>query len=61
MTTTDLAGQQSMTRPQVSRCLRALRDLGLVRVERNRRYVHHGLDLAAVERIGRDVATGLQH
>ncbi|MFI1508059.1 hypothetical protein [Streptomyces sp. NPDC020597] len=58
MTTADLAGQQSMTRPQVSRCLRAL---GLVRVERNRRYVHHGLDLAAVERIGRDVATGLQH
>ncbi|WP_020123104.1 DUF5937 family protein [Streptomyces canus] len=61
MTTADLADRLSMTRPQVSRHLRALRDLGLVRVERNGRYVHYGLDLAAVERIGRDVATALQY
>jgi DNA-binding transcriptional ArsR family regulator len=50
-----------MTRPQVSRHLRALRDLGLVRVERNGRYVHYGLGTAAVERIGRDVVTALQY
>lgn len=61
MTTADLADRLSMTRPQVSRHLRVLRDLGLVRVERNGRYVHYGLDLAAVERIGRDLATALQH
>ncbi|KAB2343680.1 ArsR/SmtB family transcription factor [Actinomadura rudentiformis] len=61
MTTADLAERLSMTRPQVSRHLRVLRELGLVRVERNGRYVHYGLDLAAVERIGRDVATALQH
>ncbi|CAM5516805.1 ArsR/SmtB family transcription factor [Streptomyces aurantiogriseus] len=61
MTTADLADRLSMTRPQVSRHLRALRDLGLVRVERHGRYVHYGLDLAAVERIGRDVATALQY
>lgn len=61
MTTADLADRLSMTRPQVSRHLRTLRDLGLVRVERNGRYVHYGLDLAAVERLGRDVATALQY
>ncbi|MFF3753505.1 DUF5937 family protein [Streptomyces sp. NPDC002018] len=61
MTTADLADRLSMTRPQVSRHLRTLRDLGLVRVERNGRYVHYGLDLAAVERIGHDVATTLQY
>ncbi|WP_225877210.1 ArsR/SmtB family transcription factor [Streptomyces resistomycificus] len=61
MTTADLADRLQMTRPQVSRHLRALRDLGLVRVERNGRYVHYGLDLTAVERIGRDVATALQY
>ncbi|MFG2003469.1 DUF5937 family protein [Spirillospora sp. NPDC048911] len=61
MTTADLAERLSMTRPQVSRHLRVLRELGLVRVERNGRYVHYGLDLEAVERIGRDVATALQH
>ncbi len=61
MTTADLADRLSMTRPQVSRHLRALRDLGLVRVERNGRYVHYVLDTAAVERIGRDVMTALQY
>lgn len=61
MTTADLAHRLSMTRPQVSRHLRALRDLGLVRTERNGRYVLYGLDLGAVERIGRDVATALQY
>ncbi|WP_329034366.1 DUF5937 family protein [Streptomyces sp. NBC_01725] len=61
MTTADLAHRLTMTRPQVSRHLRALRDLGLVRAERNGRYVHYGLDLGAVERIGRDVATALQY
>ncbi|MFH0172437.1 DUF5937 family protein [Streptomyces cacaoi] len=61
MTTADLAARLSMTRPQVSRHLRVLRDLGLVRVERNGRYVHYGLDLAAVERLGRDVAVALQY
>ncbi|AVT38271.1 DUF5937 family protein [Plantactinospora sp. BB1] len=61
MTTADLADRLSMTRPQVSRHLRVLRDLGLVRVERHGRYVLYGLDLAAVERIGRDVATALQY
>jgi DNA-binding transcriptional ArsR family regulator len=61
MTTADLADRLSMTRPQVSRHLRVLRDQGLVHVQRNGRYVHYGLDLAAVERIGRDVATALQY
>jgi DNA-binding transcriptional ArsR family regulator len=60
MTTADLADRLAMTRPQVARHLRVLRELGLVRVERHGRYVHYGLDLAAVERIGRDVATALQ-
>ncbi|MER7571482.1 metalloregulator ArsR/SmtB family transcription factor [Streptomyces sp. NPDC126514] len=61
MTTADLADRLAMTRPQVSRPLRALRDPGLVRVERNGRYVPYGLDTAAVERIGRDVVTALQY
>ncbi|CAL9421482.1 hypothetical protein SUDANB105_01853 [Streptomyces sp. enrichment culture] len=61
MTTADLADRLSMTRPQVSRHLRTLRELGLVRVERNGRHVHYGLDLTAVERLGRDVATALQY
>ncbi|MGW2081687.1 DUF5937 family protein [Streptomyces sp. NPDC001939] len=61
LTTADLADRLSMTRPQVSRHLRALRDLGLVRTERDGRFVHYGLDLDAVERIGRDVATALQY
>jgi DNA-binding transcriptional ArsR family regulator len=61
MSTADLADRLSMTRPQVSRHLRVLRDLGLVQVERNGRHVHYRLDLAAVERIGPDVATALQH
>ncbi|GGZ14473.1 hypothetical protein GCM10010387_03230 [Streptomyces inusitatus] len=60
MTTADLAHRLSMTRPQVSRHLRALRDLGLVRTERQGRYVLYGLDVHAVERIGQDVATALQ-
>jgi DNA-binding transcriptional ArsR family regulator len=60
MTTADLADRLSMTRPQVARHLRVLRELGLVRMERHGRYVHYGLDLAAVERIGQDVATALQ-
>lgn len=61
MTTTDLANRLSMTRPQISRHLRTLRDLGLVTAQRNGRFVHYGLDLTAVERIGRDVATALQY
>jgi DNA-binding transcriptional ArsR family regulator len=61
MTTADLADRLAMTRPQVSRHLRTLRDLGLVRVERNGRFVHYQLDLAAVEHIGREVATALQY
>jgi DNA-binding transcriptional ArsR family regulator len=61
MTTADLAHRLSMTRPQVSRHLRTLRDLGLVRTERHGRYVHYGLDLAAVGRLGHDVATALQY
>ena len=60
MTTADLAGRLSMTRPQVSRHLRVLRDLGLVHVARHGRHVHYRLDLAAVERIGYDVAAALQ-
>ncbi len=61
MTTADLADRLSMTRPQVSRHLRVLRDLGLVQAERNGRHVHYRLDLDAVERIGRDVAAALQY
>jgi DNA-binding transcriptional ArsR family regulator len=60
MTTADLADRLSMTRPQVARHLRVLRELGLVRVERHGRYVHYGLDMVAVERIGQDVVTALQ-
>ncbi|MBL7501432.1 winged helix-turn-helix transcriptional regulator [Frankia sp. CNm7] len=61
MTTADLAERLGMTRPQVSRHLRVLRDLGLARVERDGRYARYGLDLAAVERIGHDLATALQY
>ncbi|MFJ9207746.1 DUF5937 family protein [Streptomyces sp. NPDC102264] len=61
MTTLDLAARLSMTQPQVSRHLRALRDLGLVGAERSGRFVHYRLDLAAVERIGQDVVRALQH
>jgi DNA-binding transcriptional ArsR family regulator len=61
MTTADLADRLAMTRPQVSRHLRALRDLELVRTERHGRQVHYRLDLDAVARIGHDVATALQH
>jgi hypothetical protein len=32
-----------------------------VQVERHGRHVHYRLDLAAVERLGHDVATALQH
>ncbi|ONH29726.1 ArsR/SmtB family transcription factor [Pseudofrankia asymbiotica] len=60
MTTADLADRLGMTRPQVSRHLRVLRDLELARVERSGRYAHYRLDLAVVERIGRDLATALQ-
>ncbi|QKV96293.1 helix-turn-helix transcriptional regulator [Streptomyces sp. NA02950] len=56
-----LADRPSMSRPQVSRHLRTPRDLDLVSTERNGRFVHYGLDLAAVERIGRDVATALRY
>ncbi|MFD7088305.1 DUF5937 family protein [Streptomyces sp. NPDC059896] len=61
MTTLDLAARLSMTQPQVSRHLRALRDLGLVGAERSGRFVHYRLDLSAVERIGQDVVRALQH
>lgn len=60
MTTADLADRLSMTRPMVARHLRVLRELGLVCVERHGRYVHYGLDLVAVERIGHDVVMALQ-
>ncbi|HEX6351530.1 ArsR/SmtB family transcription factor [Actinophytocola sp.] len=60
MTTADLADRLSMTRPQVARHLRVLRELGLVRGERTGRYVHYWIDIGAVERIGQDVATALQ-
>lgn len=60
MTTADLADRLSMTRPQVARHLRVLRELGLVRVQRHGRYVHYELDLVAIERIGQDVVTALQ-
>ncbi|GAA0906473.1 ArsR/SmtB family transcription factor [Virgisporangium aurantiacum] len=61
MTTADLADRLAMTRPQVSRHLRVLRDLDLVLTERHGRQVHYRLDLDAVARIGHDVATALQH
>jgi DNA-binding transcriptional ArsR family regulator len=61
MTTADLADRLGMTRPQVSRHLRVLRDLGLVRVDRRGRHVLYRLDLATVERLGTDVAAALQH
>ncbi|SHN47387.1 ArsR/SmtB family transcription factor [Cryptosporangium aurantiacum] len=61
MTTADLADRLQMTRPQVSRHLRVLRDLGLADVERHGRQVHYRLDLAAVERIGRDASVALQY
>jgi hypothetical protein len=50
-----------MTRPQVSRHLHVLREPAPARVERRGRYVYYGLDLAAVQRIGHDVATALQY
>lgn len=61
MTTADLADRLAMTRPQVSRHLRVLRDLGLVLTERHGRLVRYRLDLDAVARIGHDVAIALQH
>jgi DNA-binding transcriptional ArsR family regulator len=61
MTTADLADRLNMNPPQVSRHLRRLRELGLLRAERNGRYKLYSLDLAMVDRLGHDLAIALQY
>ncbi|MEU4157959.1 DUF5937 family protein [Actinoplanes sp. NPDC026670] len=55
LTTVDLAQRSGMTEPQVSRHLRQLRDVTLVRPERDGRLVHYQLDLEAIRNLGLDL------
>lgn len=59
LSTSALAERVGMTEPQVSRHLRKLREAGLVRTERDGRFVHYSLDLGEVARLGSDVLTAL--
>jgi DNA-binding transcriptional ArsR family regulator len=59
-TTVDIAANSGMTEPQVSRHLRRLRELGLVRREREGRLVFYTLDPDAVSRIGLDLLAALR-
>lgn len=59
LSTTALAERTQMTSPQVSRHLRRLRDAGLVRAERDGRFVYYSLDVDEVARLGSDVLTAL--
>lgn len=58
-TTVDLAMKMQMTQPQMSRHLRALREAGLVVVERRGRFVYYSLDSRAVSTLGQQYLTML--
>jgi DNA-binding transcriptional ArsR family regulator len=55
LTTVELAELSGMTTPQVSRHLRALREVDLVRTEQSGRLVHYRLDLEIVRSLGPDL------
>ncbi|WP_232668657.1 ArsR/SmtB family transcription factor [Pseudonocardia sp. TRM90224] len=57
--TAELATQLRMTRPQVSRHLRSLREAGLVHTHRNGAAVYYQLDIEAIERIGPELLSVL--
>jgi DNA-binding transcriptional ArsR family regulator len=59
MTTVELAERSGMTTPQVSRHLRALREVQLVRTEQTGRMVHYQLDLEVVRSLGPDLEQAL--
>lgn len=59
LSTLALAERVGMTEPQVSRHLRRLREAGLVRAERDGRFVYYTLDVDEVARLGSDVLTTL--
>jgi DNA-binding transcriptional ArsR family regulator len=55
ITTVELALLSGMTEPQVSRHLRQLRAVDLVRSERSGRFVHYQLELGVVRALGLDL------
>jgi DNA-binding transcriptional ArsR family regulator len=55
LTTVELAERSGMTPPQVSRHLRALREVQLVRTEQTGRLVHYQLDLEVLRSLGPDL------
>lgn len=55
LTTVELAERSGMSTPQVSRHLRALREVQLVRTEQRGRLVHYHLDLEVVRSLGPDL------
>lgn len=58
-TTTELADDWELTKPEISRHLTILRDAGLITPNRDGRYVRHQLDVAALARIGGDTIDAL--
>lgn len=60
-TTSELALRLKMTRPQVSRHLAALRELGLIDHDRDGRYVRYRLNVAEVRDLGHDYLQALLH
>ena len=56
-TISELASRMGRPQPHVSRMLRQLRDAGLVRSERDGRWVRHRLDTEVLRRLGPDVLT----
>ncbi|MHC5908261.1 DUF5937 family protein [Streptomyces sp. S6] len=58
-TTTELARIHSLSAPEVSRHLAALKKAGLITTRRRGRYVLHQLDVALVARLGSDFLEGI--
>ncbi|MEV7724328.1 DUF5937 family protein [Streptomyces sp. NPDC087917] len=58
-TTSELARVYGLSAPEVSRHLAVLKKAGLMRTERQGRYVQHQLDLSVVARIGADFIEGI--
>jgi DNA-binding transcriptional ArsR family regulator len=59
LTTLELAERSGMTNSQVSRHLRALREVQLVRTERNGKLAHYQLDLEVVWSLGPDLVQAI--
>ncbi|MDX3386925.1 DUF5937 family protein [Streptomyces niveiscabiei] len=58
-TTTELARIHTMSAPEISRHLAALKKAGLITTRRRGRYVLHQLDVALVARLGSDFLEGI--